>query len=112
MFFTILRLKLFFLRHSSCGLKLPSGWFGRPHDNYLSLVRAYGRDGALIVDLDFPLHLTFYGAPAIEWAKDGLYFTGFSTLTVEWCEAGTNTRRPHHEEFTAGEVHFVPLGTV
>lgn len=43
------RIKFFFLRHRSCGLKLPNGWFGRPYENRLSLVKAEAHDDALII---------------------------------------------------------------
>ena len=45
------RIKFFFLRHRSCGLKLPNGWFGRPYDNRLSLVEVEIHDDALVIEL-------------------------------------------------------------
>lgn len=60
------RIKFFFLRHRSCGLKLPNGWFGRPYDNRLSLVEVEIHDDALIIELDHPLHLIFHGIPTLE----------------------------------------------
>ena len=82
------RIKFFFLRHRSCGLKLPNGWFGRPYENRLSLVKAEAHDDALIIELNHPLHLIFHGIPTLESKTDGLHLTDFNALVFEWKEAG------------------------
>ena len=100
------RIKFFFLRHRSCGLKLPNGWFGRPYENRLSLVKAEAHDDALIIELNHPLHLIFHGIPTLESKTDGLHLTDFNALVFEWKEA-KETQRPHRERYTSGEVHLV-----
>ncbi len=100
------RIKFFFLRHRSCGLKLPNGWFGRPYENRLSLVKAEAHDDALIIELDHPLHFIFHGIPTLESKADGLHLTDFDALVFEWKEAG-ETQHPHRERYTSGEVHLV-----
>ena len=91
------RIKFFFLRHRSCGLKLPNGWFGRPYENRLSLVKAEAHDDALIIELDHPLHLIFHGIPTLESKTDGLHLTDFNALVFEWKEAG-ETQHPHRKK--------------
>ena len=100
------RIKFFFLRHRSSGLKLPNGWFGRPYENRLSLVKAEVHDDALIIDLDHPLRLIFHGIPTLESNADGLHLANFDALVFEWKEVGGD-QRPHREIYTSGEVHLV-----
>ena len=100
------RIKFFFLRHRSCGLKLPNGRFGRPYENRLSLVKAEAHDDALIIELDHPLHLIFHGIPTLESKTDGLHLTDFNALVFEWKEA-SGDQRPHRERYISGEVHLV-----
>jgi hypothetical protein len=42
----------FFSRSGGASLKLPSGWFGRPHDNFHELTSATVVDSTLIIVLD------------------------------------------------------------
>ena len=100
------RIKFFFLRRRSCGLKLPNGWFGRPYDNGLSLVEAEVRDDALIIEPDHPLRLIFHGIPTLESKANGLHLTNFDALVFEWKEVGGD-QRPHREIYTSGEVYLV-----
>ena len=100
------RIKFFFLRRRSCGLKLPNRWFGRPYDNGLSLVEAEVRDDALIIEPDHPLRLIFHGIPTLESKANGLHLTNFDALVFEWKEVGGD-QRPHREIYTSGEVHLV-----
>lgn len=100
------KIKSFFLRHRSCGLKLPDGWFGRPYDNRLSLTKVEVHDDTLVIELSFPLHLLFHGIPTLESKADGLHLTNFDTLVFEWSEVG-GSRRQHHKRYTSGEVHLV-----
>ena len=102
------RIRLFFLRHRSCGLKLPDGWFGRPYENRLLLVEVEVHDDTLIIELDHPLHLIFHGIPTLESKTDGLHLTDFNALVFEWKEAG-ETQHPHRERYTSGEVHLVTM---
>ena len=92
----------FFSDHEVASLKLPSGWFGRPHDNWhqLSEVSTDGQRVRIRVDQTQHLDLDASGV-----AVDG------RTLRVvirggawEWTEYGGSER--HCESLDKGEVEF------
>jgi hypothetical protein len=44
--------KAFFDEHEVASLRLPSGWFGRPYDNWHDLTESGAEGGALLIRLD------------------------------------------------------------
>nr|WP_281720395.1 hypothetical protein [Nitrosomonas nitrosa] len=104
-----------FKNHEGGGLVLPSGWFGRPHDNFhrLSLVEA--TDGKLVIALDeseATLRLTFINLKNVDSVKvdeigglEELRFNDFEKLIFERKDyAGTQTRT---DVFSSGTVKFI-----
>lgn len=102
---TLATVRQFFGTASYAGLILPSGWFGRPHDNLLQLTRSEASDLALVLELDSQLILTFAGEPQVTTTENGLRLSGFTMLAWDWTEFGSTTS--HHEEFDSGGVEFV-----
>lgn len=99
----------FFARVGYAGLILPNGWFGRPYDNLLQLTRSEASEGALVLELDGQLVLTFAGEPRLASSDRGLRLTGFASVAWDWTEFGSTAS--HHEEFASGEVELVaPMG--
>ena len=92
----------FFNDHEVASLKLPSGWFGRPHDNMhqLSEVSTDGQRVRICLDQTQDLDLDASG-----FSVDG------RTLRVvigagswDWTDYGGSER--HHESLDRGEVEF------
>lgn len=102
---TLATVRQFFGATGYAGLILPSGWFGRPHDNLLQLTRGEASDQTLVLELDRQLILTFAGEPQVTTAEEGLRLSGFTALAWDWTEFGSTTS--HHEKFDSGEVEFV-----
>ena len=98
------RIRLYFLRHRRCHVKLPDGWFGRPYDSYYSLVKVEIDDDTLTIELTFSLRLIFRGIPELESKADGLHLTDFDTFIFEGGKDGV-----HNDKYTSGEVHLVTM---
>lgn len=100
----------FFTNQLSASLILPSGWFGRPHDNMHKMTECIATAEILRVELDGQQVLSFEGT-ALSWravtmdGAQGLRIRGFAGLDWDWCEYGSC--RPRHRRFTEGDVTFV-----
>jgi hypothetical protein len=95
----------FFESVGFAGLKLPNGWFGKPHDNLHRLTEAYLVDEKMIIELDGRLKLTLTGS--IEARRDGLSLSlnEFSIADWRWQEYGSNVI--YRESFTGGKIRFI-----
>ena len=92
----------FFIEHDVASLRLPSGWFGRPHDNMHQLSDVAMEGDHVLVTLDGKqvLRLDAVGA-----SRDGRVLT----ITVrggrwDWVDYGGNQQ--HSEAVGAGDVEF------
>jgi len=96
----------FFAAHKGAGLILPSGWFGRPYDNFHRLTGcAATRDGVRI-QLDGQLNLSLTGGELVATIRDGdLTLSGFATAVWDWRPFGSTEER--HETFFGGAVAFI-----
>lgn len=101
----LVAIREFFGTAGYAGLILPTGWFGRPYDNFLQLTGSEAADESLMVELDEQLVLTFSGQPRVTTTGSGLRVSGFAALAWDWTEFGSTVS--HHEEFWTGEVEFV-----
>src|SRR5690554_6822396 len=95
----------FFARHGSCGLVLPSGWYGRPHDNLLSLTGSQATDKYLIVELQGHITLRFVGRTVASLTESALRLDGFEHIVIERTPVGSQS--VVREEHVGGEVKFV-----
>jgi hypothetical protein len=86
------------------GLILPSGWFGRPHDNVHTLTKIDASNEVLTIVLDERLRLDFVLLQDVEQIGSELLLSGFSRLTFKWQEYGSS--ETYCEEFTSGIVRF------
>ena len=86
------------------GLKLPSGWFGRPYDNHHQLTFSTSRPHKLILELDQQLYLIFTEPEGAYIEDDELVITGFKQLVFD--RQGYGDMQCHAEVFSAGEVRF------
>lgn len=103
--------------HKSAGLILPSGWFGRPHDNNHRLSKVVFVGNELILTLDKAeeeLRLRFINLKSVVSAEadEGgrvkeLRFEDFEKLIFERQDYG-NTRKMN-EVFSSGPVRFISL---
>jgi len=86
------------------GLVLPSGWFGRPYDNWHELTWACARSTKLLVELDgqLLLVLTEPGVPQVEGPDLVL---PCAQLVFDW--QGYGDLIPHAESFGAGSLRLV-----
>jgi hypothetical protein len=94
-----------FDRTQAGGLKLPSGWFGRPRDNLHRLTETHVIADRLVLVLDGQMVLTLAGASEVSERHGNLVLSGFDHCVWDWTEYGSN--RTHLETFTDGEVEFV-----
>jgi hypothetical protein len=94
-----------FERMQAGGLKLPSGWFGRPHDNLHRLSESHVIAGRLVLVLDGQMVLTLAGPRQASEQDGNLVISGFEHCVWDWTEYGSN--RTHLETFADGEVEFV-----
>ena len=92
----------FFAKHEVASLRLPSGWFGRPHDNWHQLTGATTEDENLLLRLDDKQVLTLL--------TEGLS-SDHRVLRVairegrwDWTEYGGT--QEHTEVLEAGNVEF------
>lgn len=95
----------FFASVDDAGLKLPTGWFGRPFDDWHHLTSARSNGNALFVELDNQLRLTFFGPVRAEEDGRTLRLTGFTRLEWEWFEFDAPIG--HQQEFGAGIVELI-----
>ena len=87
------------------GLILPSGWFGRPYDNFHQLTWIEERKSKLIVEIDNQLYLIFTKPIQLEVINNNLVITGFEQLVFDY--QGYGNMKPHCELFNYGEVEFI-----
>jgi hypothetical protein len=88
------------------GLKLPTGWFGRPYDNQFQLTGAHVLAGRLVLALGDRFLLTFAGAPRVTERGGNLVISGFAH--VVWDRTAWGDSAPTRVDvFTEGEVEFV-----
>ncbi len=95
----------FFEEFEVASLKLPSGWFGRPHDNWHQLERVETREDLLTIVLDGVQVLSLSGPQGARVLGRTLRITGFESGKWESTEYGGTTR--HEQRFTASDVEFV-----
>lgn len=95
----------FFSDKSSAGLKLPDGWFGRPHDNQHRLTSVNATDESLHIQLDGMHTLELTGEVNVELADGTLRLSDFDTLI--WDREDYSTGHRIRKEFTDGHVEFV-----
>lgn len=95
----------FFARWGGAGLKLPTGWFGRPYDNFheLSSIEAVG--GTLVVVLDDRLTLRVRNPRTATADGPVLRVEGFDDAEWIWYECDTDAE--HRERYDEGAVEFV-----
>ncbi len=66
------------------GLKLQTGWFGRPYDNHHSVTNIHERPNKFIIEIDEQLFLIFTKPLEIELSGDDLVFTKYQQLTFDY----------------------------
>jgi hypothetical protein len=86
------------------GLILPTGWFGRPYDNLLTLTRSEAAPKSLLLELDDQLILSFSGDVQVRASEKGIQLRGYTSLVFEWTEFGSNAS--HRDEFVSGTIEF------
>lgn len=95
----------FFSRWGGAGLKLPSGWFGRPYDNFHELTSVSVSDDTLVVVLDERQTLRLRSPGSTETDGSVLRVDGFVEAEWTWFEYDTDAE--HRERFDRGTVEFV-----
>lgn len=95
----------FFGSWEGASLKLPSGWFGRPHDNFHVLTSVSIVGDALVIVLDERLELRLSRPQRIDVDGPTLRVGGFTGADWKWCDYGTGAE--HREHFDGGVVEFV-----
>jgi len=92
----------FFDEHEVVSLRLPSGWFGRPHDNWHQLTGATTEEGNLLVRLDDTQVLTLQAETA---SSDGRVLrVVIQGGRWDWTEYGGD--KEHTEVLGSGNVEF------
>jgi hypothetical protein len=95
------RVQDWFSRSGGAGLILPTGWFGRPHDNPHRLTWSAARGRTVLLELDDRLLLIVID-PEIE--ADGADITlRFERLEFDWQEYGSRGAT-HLDEFATGAL--------
>ena len=92
----------FFAEHGVASLRLPSGWFGRPHDNWHQLTEAKPDGDAVLVRLDERQVLTLL---VEHWSSDG-HVLRVSIVGGSWNWTEYGGDRQHAESLVAGTVEF------
>src|SRR5579871_1794740 len=95
-----------FGRVRRAGLVLPSGWFGRPHDNLHALTWSAARKHKLLLELDEQLLLILTEPGPVEIDESELRVTRCAQVTLDWQEYGNMAPRVFTEGW--GTVRFVP----
>ena len=108
-------IKGWFRKHECGGLILPSGWFGRPHDNLHSLSRVTSANGEIVLTLDEPeeeLCLTFINLKNVisvgadeSGGTAELHFDSFERFIFERKDYGNGQKKT--DSFSTGIVKFV-----
>jgi hypothetical protein len=86
------------------GLELPSGWFGRPHDNLHELTWSAATSGKLLLELDEQILLILTDAHDAEVGDNRLRITNCRQVTLDRQEYAN--MRPHVDDLGAGDVTF------
>lgn len=92
----------FFAEHEVASLRLPSGWFGRPHDNWHHLTEASALGDRVVIRLDDRQVLTL-DAKGVS-AEDRVLRVSIRGGRWHWTEYGGDTE--HREGLKAGPVEF------
>lgn len=95
----------FFRVHPSVGVKLPSGWFGRPYDNIYHLVSIDVEDNRLSLQFNDWSLLSIANPSEAIISGSTLRVLGFTNGIWEWRDADTNTS--HQEVFDRGVVELI-----
>ncbi len=91
-----------FDKAGTASMELPTGWFGRPHDNMHRLTWSAVRDDKVLLELDGQLHLVLADVEIVADTAP-LLALQCSQLVFDWRESGSSRRR-HAEIRTAGGV--------
>jgi hypothetical protein len=92
----------FFAEHEVASLRLPSGWFGRPHDNWHQLTEVATEGGGVLIRLDDKQVLTLKAeATSLEGRVLRVTIRGGRW---DWTEYGGDQRRT--EVLGRGNVEF------
>jgi len=92
--------------NSHFGLKLQTGWFGRPHDNRHVVTNILDRPNKLIIEIDEQLYLIFTKPLDIEKSEADLVFKNYLQLTFDY--QGYEDMESHCSLFgQPGETTFV-----
>ena len=92
----------FFAQHQVASLRLPSGWFGRPHDNFHQLATAAVEGDAVLIRLDRTQVLTLDAETAA--AEGRILRVTIQGGLWRWTEYGGN--KVHREILGSGIVEF------
>ncbi|MES2397650.1 MAG: hypothetical protein V4549_16690 [Bacteroidota bacterium] len=94
-------------KNKSFGIVLPSGWFGRPYDNFHHITWIADRKFKLLIEIDEQILLVFTKTKQFEVIHDNkdLLFKIFLRLTFDRLGYGDLT--VHTETFDNGEIRFV-----
>jgi hypothetical protein len=96
-----------FAHVGGAGLKLPSGWFGRPHDNFLHLSWVSAAANRLMLVLDDQLVLVVAHPTTLLARNNSLQIGGYRHAVWDWDEYGNG--RSHIDCFDdQGTIEFVP----
>lgn len=98
-------IRRFFADWDGAGLKLPDGWFGRPHDNVLELTDCRTSDAVLIVELDHRHLLVVEGGFAVDRNGQELSIYGFSSALWRWTDYGSEA--VHEQTYKEGKIQFL-----
>ena len=97
----------FFADHEIASLRLPSGWFGRPHDNWHQLTEVKPDGEAVQVCLDETQILTLHAEGV---SSEGLVLR-VAITGGSWCWTEYGGDQEHNEILGAGRVEFhAPAG--
>jgi hypothetical protein len=99
-------IKKFLQQTRHVGLILPTGWFGRPHDNLYRVTGIENKDDQLAISLSHPSILIFTGPVDVSHIHKFLVFTNFNDLTHKW-ESGGSGGVTQEKHFTSGSLSLV-----
>jgi hypothetical protein len=89
------------------GLKLPTGWFGRPGDNKYLLASATAEGDRLTIVLDDGQTIAIDRPAVVESSRERFAIAGFEHAVRDWTEYGTPV--PHHDTYTDGAFEFISI---
>lgn len=90
-----------------CGIILPDGWFGRPHDNFHPLTYLELRPHKLLIELSSQLFLVLT-EPSCRIGNSSINFTDFRLCIFDWQEFVSF--RSHAKAYGEGNVELVDVG--